>query len=215
MLKAAVFGEIKNGESAVSTNYLEHLIKSNVAPKTIANEPYHQTADIFDLLVVCGGGDIDPHLYGQEPIEGAKYDRAFDTKEAKYILEFIKRQKPILGICRGMQSINVALGGTLNQDIPSLLGFTHSKETDHEIKISKHSRLYKTMGMRAFVNSRHHQCIKKVGKGLYTAAIAHDGVIEAIESNCYPILGVQWHPERMNGNALFDHFIKEYIKVGQ
>ena len=113
-----------------------------------------------------------------------------------------------------MQSINVALGGTLIQDIPSVLGYFHSnyegRDCQHEIKISKASKLYKAMGLRAIVNSYHHQCIDKLGQGLHAVSTAHDGVIEAIESEKHKILGVQWHPERMNGNAVFEHFFNNY-----
>ena len=111
-----------------------------------------------------------------------------------------------------MQSINTALGGTLIQDIPSMLNLCHSNcgatECMHEIKISARSKLKEALGLRAIVNSYHHQCVHLTGSGLTVAAASHDGVIEAIEGTELPLLGTQWHPERMAGNAVFDHFFR-------
>lgn len=218
MISAAVFGEIKDGKSNVSKNYIKHLNMCGIDSKIVHEQPPWDAAKHFDFLLVCGGGDIDPTLYGQKPINGSKYDRIFDNAEQNYIKAFINNNKPILGICRGMQSINVALSGTLIQDIPSMLGFSHSNSSNedmmHEIKISRNSLLYRALGLRAVVNSQHHQCVHSLGCGLYVAAKSHDGVIEAVESHTHRILGVQWHPERMNGNAVFDHFITKYVKAG-
>lgn len=165
----------------------------------------------FDCLMICGGGDLHPRFYGEQPYcTYAHYDDILDNYEINLINTFIEYKKPVLGICRGMQSLNVALGGTLIQDIPHFLKTNHQssfeKECLHEIKIQKKSELSKILGIRTIVNSHHHQCINSLGKNLKVIALAHDGVIEAIEGIDIPVLGVQWHPERMSGNDIFDYF---------
>lgn len=212
MKTAAVFGEIKNGKPNVSERYTEHISACGISVKILCGEASETAAEEYDYLIVCGGGDIDPLLYGQQNTENIKFDRGFDILEQSYIKAFLKEGKAILGICRGMQSINVALGGTLIQDIPSMLGLCHfncgGRDCEHEIKISKLSKLHSVMGLRAVVNSLHHQCIHTLGEGLKIAAVSHDGIIEAIESE--KVLGVQWHPERMSGNTLFEYFFENY-----
>ena len=212
MIAAALFGEIKDGNPDINKSYYSHLNSCGVAPTAALVNPPKKCAKEYDFLVLCGGGDIDPSIYGQPPYTNSSFKRWFDDLEFSYIRAFMKHRKPILGICRGMQSINVFLGGDLYQDIPSALGHTHFKTTTHEIIISNDSLLSRSMGKRAMVNSRHHQSVKKLGDTLYLAAKTHDGVTEAIESTDYPLLGVQWHPERIYGNTVFEHFIKYYIK---
>ena len=213
MKKVAVFGVIKNGKSDISGNYFEHISKSGVKGYSIFPKDPETAALEYDALVVCGGGDIHPKYYGQEPFdENFCYDSLLDEYENRIIKAFISKSKPILGICRGMQAINVALGGSLIQDIDTMLGLCHKstgEELRHEIKISKNSGLSSVFGIRAIVNSDHHQSVHRLGKGLRIAASAHDGVTEAIEGVSLPILGVQWHPERMYGNALFDYFFSK------
>ena len=159
---------------------------------------------------------MDPAFYGQKPWrDNLKFNAELDKYELELINAFIMRKKPVLGICKGMQSINIALGGTLIQDIPSMLNLYHSNcgptECMHEIKISPNSKLKEALGLRAVVNSYHHQCVHLTGDGLTVAAASHDGVIEAIEGIELPVLGTQWHPERMAGNAVFDHFFSTYL----
>ncbi len=210
MIKVAVLGEVKNEKPDINKKYFDHLKTSNTECNEIYPSPPEEAVKNNDCLVVCGGGDIHPRLYKDKVRYKGKYDIDFDNYESNMIKEFIKYEKPVLGICRGMQAINVALGGTLIQDIPEMLGLYHQnyggKECTHEIKISKKSNLSKILGIRAIVNSYHHQSVHKLGKNLIVTAAAHDGVIEAIEGTEFPILGVQWHPERMLGNDLFDYF---------
>lgn len=215
MTKAAVIGMVKDGKSNISKKYYEHIQRSGIIPITAYPKNAQKLADECNYLVVCGGGDIHPKFYMQEQMyKDHHYDTEFDKYELEMINIFLSHSKPILGICRGMQSINVALGGTLIQDIPSQLGLYHQTTDNnicmHEIKISKNSHLYNSFGMRAIVNSYHHQCVHKLSDNLIVAAASHDGVIEAIEGIELPILGVQWHPERMAGNTVFDHFFNTY-----
>lgn len=214
--KAAVFGVVENGVSNINERYFTHIHQSGIETHVPYPDDVYQTADKYDCLVVCGGGDMDPALYGQEPLaRESRFETALDRYELNLINAFTALKKPVLGICKGMQSINIALGGTLIQDIPSMLSLCHSgcgsKECMHEIKISPKSKLYGAIGRRAVVNSYHHQCVHTLGKDITVAAASHDGIIEAIESDTLPVLGVQWHPERMSGNAVFDHFFGTYL----
>lgn len=217
MIRAALFGAVENGISNIAPRYFEHISRCGVKAEAIYPMPPHVAAQVYDCLTVCGGGDTDPTLYGQSPWKAdTVYKTELDRYELILIKEFIKLEKPILGICKGMQSINIATGGNLIQDIPSMLSLCHSadctRECNHEIKISPQSRLFAAMGRRAIVNSFHHQCIGRLGKGLSVTATAHDGVTEAIEGTQLPLLGVQWHPERMSGNAIFELFFKVFFK---
>lgn len=198
----------------VNKMYIDHIEQCGGVAVTEFKQPEKEC----DCLVICGGGDMHPRFYGQNPIlDNMIFNVGYDEYELSVIGRFIKAGKPILGICRGMQSINVAMGGTLIQDIPSQLGLCHYDCGNgicmHEIKISRKSDLSKSMGIRSIVNSFHHQCVHMLGGDLVISAASHDGIIEAVESNSLPILGVQWHPERMSGNTLFEYFLQKYIGV--
>lgn len=210
-MTAAVFGVQKNGVPAISENYFRHIRACGVGTLAIANDNITGSAAACDCLVVCGGGDMHPRFYGEQPWrEGLVFDTAFDEMELSVIRSFLLKKKPILGICRGMQSINVACGGTLYRDLPSMCQTNHS-ETTHIVTVDRSSRLYSALGGKARVNSFHHQSVKRLGQGLRAAATAPDGIVEAIEGESLPLLGVQWHPERMEGNALFEHFFSTYF----
>ena len=164
-------------------------------------------AELFDALVIPGGPDVDPTFFGEEPvwkIGSTNYKR--DVFEAEIFRAFYKAGKPIFGICRGCQFINIMLGGNVYQDLPSqnpdaYIRHSQGAQGDyptHHVKIEKGSALYKSLGGEAFVNSRHHQAVKKLGDGLKATAVAPDGVIECIESAASDqIVAVQWHPENM------------------
>ena len=177
--------------------------------------------DLFDALIIPGGPDADPTFYGEEPsrhIGSTNYKR--DVFEAELFKAFYKAGKPIFGICRGCQFINVLMGGSVYQDLaadnPDSY-IRHSQGADgsyptHHVEVAKGSSLYKSLGATAYVNSRHHQGIKKVGEGLTVTAKAADGVVEAIETADGQIVAVQWHPENMwqehaEMRRLFEDFI--------
>jgi putative glutamine amidotransferase len=160
---------------------------------------------------LSGGSDLDPGYYGEEPVPelGVTLPER-DTFEMALLEHALRRQIPILGICRGMQVLNVALGGTLYQDLPSqmdhmvLLG--HRQETPkwqptHEVEVDGGSKIAKILGTDELkVNSYHHQAIKDLAFGLVAVACAPDGVIEAVESSDLAkrwMIGVQWHAEAM------------------
>ncbi|HEV7839248.1 MAG TPA: gamma-glutamyl-gamma-aminobutyrate hydrolase family protein [Gemmatimonadaceae bacterium] len=159
-------------------------------------------------LVLTGGGDIDPASYGEkrhEKVRSVNVER--DTTEIALVAEAKTRRTPVLAICRGIQILNVALGGTLVQDIPSQIGNTiaHDEDTprdqrSHEISIDSGSLIARAVGTtRCTVNSFHHQSVKDVSEGMRVTATSPDGVIEGMEStdDDWWVLAVQWHPEEM------------------
>ena len=162
---------------------------------------------MLDGLILCGGGDVDPSLYGEEPIPQApEFDLADDRAEMAAVAEALLQGKPVMGICRGMQVINVALGGSLYQDIPTQVpgAIGHRQHTQvsaapsHGVYVAQGSCLNNILKKEEIqTNSFHHQAVKTLGKGLRVSAQAADGVIEAIEGNGGSILGFQWHPEAM------------------
>jgi putative glutamine amidotransferase len=161
---------------------------------------------LLDGLVLQGGADIDPVVYGEEPSEGlGPTDSVRDRFELELLRAFADAGKPVLGVCRGMQLINVAYGGTLHQDLErsSTVDYVHRKlelydEYNHDVEFVQGgwlSALYEgaTQGR---VNSIHHQAIRRLGNGLVVEARAPDGVVEALRHPDFPFMfGVQWHPE--------------------
>ncbi|HHT9126047.1 MAG TPA: gamma-glutamyl-gamma-aminobutyrate hydrolase family protein [Candidatus Brocadiia bacterium] len=155
----------------------------------------------IDGLLLGGGNDIPPERYGESPHEKAipipKQKEDFDFLLVKNALDM---DLPILGICYGLQLINVSLGGSLIQDISSQYKTSINHKTGtHIVRMDKDSRLYKILSRESVeVNSTHHQAIKSLGNKLRVSAVAGDGIIEAVEGtdNTY-VVGVQWHPERI------------------
>lgn len=179
-----------------------------------------ETAPGCDGLLLPGGADIDPKLYGQTPSEKCgKPNEIRDAAEPKILEAFLKTGKPILGICRGVQLLNVYMGGTLLQDIKDKQKYNHSDfftraKSAHPISIIKNTKLYDILGTEtAQVNSLHHQAIDKVGDGLKITAKSADGYIEALELEGHPFcVAVQWHPEHMSKKSdeqrkLFSAFV--------
>ncbi|MGH3086976.1 MAG: gamma-glutamyl-gamma-aminobutyrate hydrolase family protein [Rubrobacteraceae bacterium] len=165
----------------------------------------------LDGLLLTGGSDIDPGYYGEEPqpeMIGVTIPER-DEFEMALAEAALRRGLPIFGICRGMQLLNVVLGGTLYQDIPAQLGGnalghrqkTIKRQPSHEIELSEGSWLSEVVGRDLIeVNSYHHQAIKNLADGLFVSARSADGVIEAVESMDFSegwFFGVQWHAEAM------------------
>lgn len=160
-----------------------------------------------DGFVFTGGQDIAPDIYGEEKLPECGYQAPMRDKQEKYMLErLMGMDKPVLGICRGIQMMNASCGGTLYQDLfsqaPSHVVHRQDKPYDlphHQVKIQKGTMLYDILGCETLsVNSMHHQAVKTPAPGAVVAARAEDGIIEAIE---FPekrfMLGLQWHPEHM------------------
>ena len=169
--------------------------------------PLHDLVRHLDGLVLQGGVDVDPASYGAPPWcgEGAETDPIRDAYELELLAGFIAAGKPVLGICRGAQLLNVHFGGTLVQDIPSQWpgAVTHARTEQydrlmHSVRFAPGSLLERLYGAGpAQVTSIHHQCVKRLGTGLVIEAHSpHDGVPEAIRHTGHPfVMGVQWHPE--------------------
>lgn len=158
----------------------------------------------IDGLLLSGGGDVDPHRYGQAPSAatgGIDADR--DAIELGLLAAAIERGIPVLGVCRGCQVLNVALGGTLHQHVPDVSGLDHLHREPrdwlaHPVSVEKGSRLHRVVGGDHLeVNSIHHQAVDRPARPLRAVACAPDGIIEAVEDPQRPILAVQWHPESL------------------
>jgi len=155
-----------------------------------------------DALVLCGGEDVEPRRYGAKPSPRLeKVNLRRDAWEYVLLDEAVKRRLPVIGICRGCQLINVYFGGTLWQDLPSERpgGVVHrGKDVLHDIQLAADSRLARSLGLNSStVNTIHHQAVRDLAPGFRAVAFAPDGVVEAIESDALPIVGVQFHPEKL------------------
>lgn len=172
-----------------------------------------------DGLLLPGGGDITPAFFGQQNHGSRTIDTELDLRQLQILEIFLKWNKPILGICKGLQIINVHFGGTICQHIKNA-GNHEWKGQDqfhyvYHIGCSRTDFFYQLYGSSVFVNSAHHQAVQKLGKKLLPVCQAHDGTIEAIMHSTLPVLGVQWHPERMfekGGAELFTYFLNSCSK---
>lgn len=195
----------------VNRNYIDALLKydCNAIMLTVDNPYLEEVLELCDGFLVTGGADIDPK-YFNEINEGLSEEvsEELDILDKKVIEYAVKNKKPVLGICRGHQAINVFMGGSLHQDI----GKSHSGIIKgHEITSVKNDIL--PFDEKFLANSYHHQAVNKVANG-FTAICYHDDIVEAIVSNDLPIIGIQWHPERLvdskESKMIFDKFF-EYI----
>lgn len=158
--------------------------------------------DELDGLLLPGGGDMDPALYGQENIAcQGRIDRELDDARLRAMDAFVRAGKPVLGVCLGHQFINVYFGGTLIQHLPSADRHSWdeiaSRDKVHASRAERGCLLYELYGEEFPVNSAHHQAIDRLGEGLRVVQWSDDGVIEAVVHREFPVIGVQWHPERM------------------
>ena len=208
-------------------DYLSSIEQAGAQPRVLeVSESPRTVLQAIDGVLLTGGGDVDPALYGEtrhDSVEDAEPGR--DEFEIDLARRAMERDLPILAICRGAQVLNVAAGGTLVQDIPtgvpSDLAHSVKEPKDsiaHEIQIAADSRLFDALGTavdssRACrVNSRHHQSVGKLGREMVASATAPDGVIEGIEVPYRTFcVGVQWHPENFwrtgEFKPLFDAFV--------
>ncbi len=171
----------------------------------------------YDGLLLAGGGDPHPSLFGQENRGSRDIDRARDRAELALLEGFLGAGRPVLAICRGHQMANIYLGGTLIQDLPPGQSGRHQapdRDLLHRVRTVEGSLLRRLWGPACLVNSSHHQALGALGRGLRAAARSEDGVIEAAEHETLPLISVQFHPERMarpaaaDGGALFRAFLE-------
>ena len=168
-----------------------------------------------DALLVAGGNDLDPGTYGAEPhplLGEVRPDR--DTTELGLVAAALASRTPLLGVCRGAQVLNVALGGTLHQHLPEVTGAEHQAGpgvyVPTSVTLAPGSRLADLLGERAEVCCYHHQALDRLGEGLVPVGLAPDGAIEAVELPGEPwVVGVQWHPEEGRDLRLFAALVEE------
>ena len=217
-----ITGNYEDNICKLSHGYFQSVVAAGGVPMIIppvedANTLVN-TLDRIDALILSGGGDINPLFGGDEPsprLRGINQKR--DLPELMITRLAYNRQIPILGICRGIQALAVALGGKVAQDISIQANVKHSQDADraeqtHSIKIAEDSILYSLYGEeKIYVNSFHHQAVKDTGEKFRVVAKSSDGIVEAMESSEYKsIIGVQWHPECLeDGMPLFRWLVEE------
>ena len=214
----------------LAEEYVESVRLAGGIPIILPPAPLNAADDAIasvDALVLTGGGDISPSSYdGRDEGVSSDIDLAEDAWDVALALAARDAKVPFFGICRGMQALNVALGGTLHQDIsdranhPPVPGVpADAVAFRHPVTIRAESRLSRILGVtKRSVNSIHHQAVDRLGEGLVPVAHAPDGIIEAVEYNGaavgagWPCLAVQWHPERM-GNGLDQRIFDEVVRM--
>jgi putative glutamine amidotransferase len=210
----------------VYTTYVDALRRAGAVPVIIPPQPENAAAivDELDGLLLAGGDDCDPAVYGAERHESVDpMDPRRQSNDLSLARIARERGIPTLGICLGLQVMNVAGGGTLIQDINSALqtDIEHASEPSdrgrHGVEIEQGTRLARILGERELdVNSSHHQAIGDVAPGLVVTAHAPDGVVEGLEDPQHPFyLGVQWHPEDMGGEWSADALFGAFVEAAQ
>ncbi len=186
-----------------------------LVPPTL--EGVDETLDALDGIILTGGSDLDPALYDEEAHpETFGIHRLRDDAELALLHGAMERDLPLLGICRGIQVINVGLGGSLHQHVPELVGHEGHKNdppgefVEHEVEVLPDTRLAEVLGTHTRVQSHHHQGLKSIAEGLREAARAEDGLVEAVEAPDKRFaVGVLWHPEAGDDDSLFEAFVEE------
>lgn len=192
MIKIAILGRKKD-----TGNYEGYLSTMSATPLVTLSLG---DLSVCDCLLLPSGGDITPAFFGQHDAGSVNIDTELDILQLQALDYAVKRSMPVLGICKGMQLINVAFGGTLIQNLPTAAHHQYQNgDQYHATHILKGSCLEKLYGQTAVVNSAHHQGIGKLGNGLQAIQwCTQDQCVEAIVHERLPILGLQWHPERLD-----------------
>jgi putative glutamine amidotransferase len=170
-----------------------------------------ETLDALDGVVFTGGSDLDPELYGEEPhAETTGVVRLRDEAELALLRAALERDMPVLGICRGIQVLNVAMGGDLEQHLDGHRHDPPGQFVRHDVDIERGTRLASMLGERTTVMSHHHQGLKTLAPGLVETAHADDGLVEAVEAPERRFtVGVLWHPEASEDARLFESLVAE------
>ena len=215
-----------SGRQFVTHSYIQALESAGAVcvliPCTEDDSHFPCYYGICDGFLFCGGDDISPRLFGEDLLtERGQTDMHMDCFHLGFMKYALSTSLPIFAICRGMQVLNLAYGGTIYQDISLRNGVSqnhmqHSAsrgDVCHRVACTKNSLLYNLCGSFLETNSFHHQCVKTIGKGLSVSAVTADGSVEALEDSSRSFLvGLQWHPECMYASSppmreLFSKFV--------
>ena len=211
--------------TAAQSKYMESLARAGAGMHWVElSDPEQAVQDALtcDGLLLPGGGDMDPKFYGQERIPACGEPNLLrDAAEPLLLRAFLAADKPVLGICRGIQVMNAVLGGDLYQDIKPFEHLPHNGHWAkvHTVTVRRGTLLSRILGQdTVLVNSQHHQAVDRVAPGFTLAALSEDGIVEAIEKpDARFCLGVQWHPEWLSDadpamQGLFDAFVNACSK---
>lgn len=222
----------RDADLSESNDYLRSLTEAGVPREAIEIvTPLSPAAGPFDALLLGGGVDVDPARYGKALLENGtvEVDPERDRIDFALFEEARRRKVPIFGICRGLQVVNVALGGTLVQDIPAerpsevaherVPGEPRREKTrlDHTVDVAPETRLAQLANASEVrVNSRHHQAIEHLAPGLAVSGTSPDGLPEAVESAAGDwVLAVQWHPENLAGDPVSRRLFSEFVRAAR
>ena len=211
--------------TVAQSKYMESLARTGAGMRWVElSDPEQAVQDALtcDGLLLPGGGDMDPKFYGQARIPACGEPNLLrDAAEPLLLRAFLAADKPVLGICRGIQVMNAVLGGDLYQDIKPFEHLPHNGHWAkvHTVTVRRGTLLSRILGQdTVLVNSQHHQAVDRVAPGFTLAALSEDGIVEAIEKpDARFCLGVQWHPEWLSDadpamQGLFDAFVNACSK---
>lgn len=207
-------GFVENYKNAVaSAGFIPVVTDSYDLLRECKKHPTGSILSRMDLLLLPGGGDISPDLFHEKNLGSYNIDRDLDQLQFSYLDYFLLNQKPILGVCKGMQVINAGLGGSLIQDMDkeklTVHAYLENEDNRHGCSYTPLDEfenfpmlpvlkcLYKNPLLPAQINSAHHQCIQKLPEELVPFQYSSDGIIEGFIHRSLPVLGLQWHPERL------------------
>lgn len=206
---------LENNRQYVTDTYIQAIKSAGglpiILPMIKSKAAIREYVELCDGFLFCGGYDITPLLFGQEPTNGiGKTDITMDLFQIRLMKQVLEAEKPVLAICRGMQVLNVACGGTIYQDINEINFDTINhmqcslsrKDISHKVTFVSKSHIQRMLGPFAYTNSFHHQAVDRIGKDLVVTGTTGDDIVEVIEMPSHSfVLGVQWHPESMLDSA--------------
>ncbi|MDP3305594.1 MAG: gamma-glutamyl-gamma-aminobutyrate hydrolase family protein [Erysipelotrichaceae bacterium] len=217
----AITARVTQQRYSVNQDYVDALKNAGAVCLLVLPQSKEELSTLLSSvsgICIPGGMDVDPKLYHQSNLGSDPIESEIDQLDLDVIAIAKEKGIPLFGICRGLQIINVAMGGTLIQDLTSVdIDHTLSSKNKirnrgHNVSINRENFLYELFGHSIEVNTYHHQAIDRLADGLTVSAVSTDGVIEAIESK--NLFAVQWHPERMVQNDLFEYFVNMCRKNG-
>jgi gamma-glutamyl-gamma-aminobutyrate hydrolase PuuD len=202
----------------IPLNYVQAVERAGGRPVLVppSEDGVAETVEALDGIVFSGGADVDPARYGADAHPETDTPQAQrDAAELALLTAALEQDVPVLAICRGFQLLNVARGGDLVQHLPEEVGTDEHKEvpgtfSEHPVEVKDGTRLASLIGARSDVTSHHHQAVGRIGDGLVETAWARDGTLEGLEDPSRRFaVGVQWHPEAGEDQALFEGLVQE------